>query len=358
MAFRTYLMVCAGTGCVANQSMKVKSKLEAEINKQGLQDEVAVVATGCNGFCALGPIMVVQPDGIFYQLLKETDIPYLVEEHLLKGRIVKELLYTPPKEKTPVPRMSEIPFFADQTLIVLRNRGLINPESIDEAIARGAYEALAKVLTTMTPEEVIREIKASGLRGRGGGGFPTGIKWETCRHAPGDPKYIICNADEGDPGAFMDRSTIESDPHAVIEGMLIGAYAVGSTHGYVYIRNEYPIALERLKTALDQARAYELRFRHTGCPRRRSICLRGIDGTDGLHRREARRAPGKIRAYRREGRLGQTLVPEQCGNLGQCSADHPERGSVVCRHRHRRRLHGCLGRKQGDEGVFPFRQSQ
>jgi NADH:ubiquinone oxidoreductase subunit F (NADH-binding)/(2Fe-2S) ferredoxin/NAD-dependent dihydropyrimidine dehydrogenase PreA subunit len=258
MAYRTYLMVCAGTGCVANQSMKIKGRLEAEIQKHGLQNEVAVVTTGCNGFCAVGPIMVVQPDGIFYQLLEETDIPYLVEEHLLKGRPVKELLYTPPAEKSPVPRMSDIPFFADQTLIVLRNRGLIDPEKIDEAIARGAYEALAKVLTTMKPEDVIREIKASGLRGRGGGGFPTGIKWETCRHAPGEPKYLICNADEGDPGAFMDRSTIESDPHAVIEGMCIGAYAIGSSEGYIYIRNEYPIALERLAVALKQAREYNL----------------------------------------------------------------------------------------------------
>ncbi len=258
MAFRTYLMVCAGTGCVANQSMKIKDKLEAEIKKQGLQNEVAVVTTGCNGFCAVGPLMVVQPDGIFYQLLKESDIPYLVEEHLLKGRPVKELLYTPPKEKTPVPKMSDIPFFADQTLIVLRNRGLINPENIDEAISRGAYEALAKVLTSMTPDQVIQEIKASGLRGRGGGGFPTGIKWETCKHAPGDVRYVLCNADEGDPGAFMDRSTIESDPHAVLEGMCIGAYAIGSQQGFIYIRNEYPIALERLKIAIKQAREYGL----------------------------------------------------------------------------------------------------
>ncbi|MGA2624264.1 MAG: NADH-quinone oxidoreductase subunit NuoF [Bacteroidota bacterium] len=258
MAYRTYLMVCAGTGCVANQSMKIKDKLEAEIKKRGLDSEVAVVTTGCNGFCAVGPLMVVQPDGIFYQLLKETDIPYLVEEHFIKGRPVKELLYTPPKEKTPIPRMSDIPFFADQTLIVLRNRGLIDPESIDEAIARGAYEALAKVLTTMTPDQVIQEIKASGLRGRGGGGFPTGIKWETCKNAPGDKRYVLCNADEGDPGAFMDRSTIESDPHAVIEGMCIGAYAIGSSEGYVYIRNEYPIALERLKIAIKQAREYGL----------------------------------------------------------------------------------------------------
>jgi NADH:ubiquinone oxidoreductase subunit F (NADH-binding)/(2Fe-2S) ferredoxin/NAD-dependent dihydropyrimidine dehydrogenase PreA subunit len=258
MAYRTYLMVCAGTGCVANQSLKIKEKLETEIRKRNLQVEVSVVTTGCNGFCAVGPLMVVQPDGIFYQLLKETDIPYLVEEHLIKGRPVKELLYTPPKEKAPIPKMSDIPFFADQTLIVLRNRGLINPESIDEYIARGGYEAIAKVLTTMTPDEVIKEIKASGLRGRGGGGFPTGVKWETCKHAPGDKRYVICNADEGDPGAFMDRSTIESDPHAVLEGMLIGAYAIGSSEGYVYIRNEYPIALERLQVAITQAREYGL----------------------------------------------------------------------------------------------------
>jgi NADH:ubiquinone oxidoreductase subunit F (NADH-binding)/(2Fe-2S) ferredoxin/NAD-dependent dihydropyrimidine dehydrogenase PreA subunit len=258
MAYRTYLMVCAGTGCVANQSMKIKDKLELEIRKRGLQDEISVVTTGCNGFCAVGPLMVVQPDGIFYQLLKETDIPYLVEEHFIKGRAVKELLYTPPKEKSPIPKMSDIPFFADQTLIVLRNRGLINPENIDEYVARGGYEALAKVLTSMTPDEVIKEIKASGLRGRGGGGFPTGVKWETCKHAPGDKRYVICNADEGDPGAFMDRSTIESDPHAVLEGMLIGAYAIGSSEGYVYIRNEYPIALQRLQVAIGQAREYGL----------------------------------------------------------------------------------------------------
>ena len=258
MAYRTYLMVCAGTGCVANQSMKIKEKLETEIRKKGLQDEVAVVTTGCNGFCAVGPLMVVQPDGIFYQLLKETDIPYIVEEHFIKGRPVKELLYTPPKEKIPIPKMSDIPFFADQTLIVLRNRGLINPENIDEYIARGGYEAISKVLSSMTPEQVIQEIKASGLRGRGGGGFPTGIKWETCKNIPADKRYVICNADEGDPGAFMDRSTVESDPHAVIEGMLIGAFAIGSPEGYVYIRNEYPIALDRLETAIKQAREYGL----------------------------------------------------------------------------------------------------
>jgi NADH:ubiquinone oxidoreductase subunit F (NADH-binding) len=200
----------------------------------------------------------VQPDGIFYQLLKETDIPYIVEEHFIKGRPVKELFYTPPKEKTPVAKMVDIPFFADQTPLVLRNRGIINPEKIDEYIARGGYEAIAKVLTSMTPDQVIQEIKASGLRGRGGGGFPTGIKWETCKNIAADKRYLICNADEGDPGAFMDRSTVESDPHSVIEGMLIGAFAIGSSEGYVYIRNEYPIALDRLQTAIKQAREYGL----------------------------------------------------------------------------------------------------
>ncbi len=258
MAYRTYLMVCAGTGCVANESMKIKEALEREIAKRGLQNEVSVVTTGCNGFCAAGPLMVVHPGGIFYQLLKVGDIPHLVEEHFIKGRPVKKLMYTLPEEKAPIPKMSDIPFFKDQTLVVLRNRGLIDPERIDEYIARGGYEGLAKALTQMTPDEVLKEVKASGLRGRGGGGFPTGIKWETCKRAHGEPKYIICNSDEGDPGAFMDRSTVESDPHAVLEGMCIGAYAIGSPHGYVYIRNEYPLALERLHIAINQAREYGL----------------------------------------------------------------------------------------------------
>jgi NADH:ubiquinone oxidoreductase subunit F (NADH-binding)/(2Fe-2S) ferredoxin len=238
--------------------MKIKEKLEDELLKRGMQNEVSVVTTGCNGFCAAGPLMVVQPDGVFYQFLKEADIPLIIEEHFIKGRPVKKLLYTPPKEKAPVPKMSDIPFFANQTLIALRNRGLIDPEKIDEYIARGGYEALAKVLTSMTPDGVIKEIKDSGLRGRGGGGFPTGIKWETCKKMPSDTRYVICNADEGDPGAFMDRSIIESDPHAVLEGMSIGAFAMGTSHGYIYIRNEYPIALQRLQTAIKQAKEYGL----------------------------------------------------------------------------------------------------
>jgi NADH:ubiquinone oxidoreductase subunit F (NADH-binding)/(2Fe-2S) ferredoxin/NAD-dependent dihydropyrimidine dehydrogenase PreA subunit len=251
-------MLCAGTGCVSNKSFELKDVLEREIHKQGLQDEILVVLTGCNGFCAVGPVLTVQPDGIFYQNLTEKDIPFLVEEHFLKGRPVKKLMYSPPKEKEPIPTMSEIGFFSRQTLIALRNRGLIDPEKIDEYIARDGYSALAKALTAMTPEEIIKTIQDSGLRGRGGAGYPTGRKWEQCRKAEGEPKYILCNCDEGDPGAFMDRSIVESDPHSVLEGMLIGARAVGASHGYVYIRNEYPLAIKRLETAIKQAREYGL----------------------------------------------------------------------------------------------------
>jgi len=256
--YRTHLMLCAGTGCVSNNSFKIKEVLEKEIKKQGLEDEILVVMTGCNGFCAVGPIMIVKPDGIFYQNLTEKDIPYLVEEHFLKGRPVQKLMYYPPKEKEVIPKMMDIGFFAYQTLVALKNRGLIDPEKIDEYIARDGYRALAKVLTSFTPEQVIKEIKDSGLRGRGGAGFPTGLKWESCRKSPGDIKYVICNADEGDPGAFMDRSIIESDPHLVLEGMIIGAYGIGANQGYVYIRDEYPLAMKRLEIAINQARQYGL----------------------------------------------------------------------------------------------------
>ncbi len=256
--FRMHLMVCAGTGCVSNRSLRVKEALEQEIRKHDLQEEIQVITTGCNGFCAQGPIIVVQPDDIFYQLVTEEDIPHLVEEHLLKGRPVTKLLHTPPDAETPIPKMSDIGFFGKQQLIALSNRGIIDPEDIDDYIARDGYQALANALTKMTPDDVIEEIKASGLRGRGGAGFPTGMKWEFCRRAEGDEKYIICNADEGDPGAFMDRSVVESDPHAVLEGMLIGAYAIGATHGLVYIRGEYPLAMKRLLNAIDQAKEYGL----------------------------------------------------------------------------------------------------
>ena len=256
--YRLHLMLCAGTACVSNKSFKIKEVLEEEIRKQGLENEALVVMTGCNGFCAVGPVMVVMPDGIFYQNLTAEIIPHLVEEHFLKGRPVKKLMFTPSEDELVIPKMMDIGFFSRQTLIALRNRGLIDPEVIDEYIARDGYKALAKALSEMTPEGIIDEIKKSGLRGRGGGGFPTGLKWELCRRAEGDAKYVICNADEGDPGAYMDRSIVEADPHSVLEGMLIGARAIGATEGYVYIRAEYPLAMERLKLAMEQAREYGL----------------------------------------------------------------------------------------------------
>ncbi len=255
---RIELMVCAGTGCVAGGAFQIREELEKEIEERGLKGEVSVVTTGCNGFCGQGPLMVVVPDNIFYGWLTRDDIPYLVEEHFLKGRPVQKLMFRPPEEKTPLPLLSEIPFFKKQRLIVLKNKGMIDPEKVEDYIARDGYVALEKVLTSMEPEDVIDEIVKSGLRGRGGAGFPTGIKWGFARRSPGEEKYLICNADEGDPGAFMDRSVVESDPHAVLEGMLIGAWAISATHGFMYIRDEYPIAVKRMTRAIEEARAYGL----------------------------------------------------------------------------------------------------
>ncbi len=251
-------MLCAGTGCVSNKSFKIKEALEKELREHNLENEVAIVMTGCIGFCAVGPLMTVLPDGIFYHSLTEEVIPNLVEEHFLKGRPVEKLMFVPPAEKEAIPKISDIDFFSRQSLIVLKNRGLIDPEKIDEYIARDGYKALAKALTQMTPEGIIKELKDSGLRGRGGAGFPTGLKWEFCRKSPGELKYIICNADEGDPGAFMDRSIVEADPHSVLEGMLIGARAIGASEGYIYIRAEYPLATKRLEIAIKQAKEYGL----------------------------------------------------------------------------------------------------
>lgn len=261
MAYRSTVIICGGTGCVSSGSFKVRKALEQELEKRNLRNEIMVLTTGCQGFCGEGPIVIVQPDGVFYCNFNESDVPQFVEEHLLKGRPYKKKLYTHPEHKAPIPALKEIPFFAKQRLVVLRNRGLIDPERIEDYIAVDGFAALEKALTQMTPEDVINEIKKSGLRGRGGGGFPTGIKWESCRKAALHRKVepvVICNADEGDPGAFMDRSTIECDPCAVIEGMTIGAYAIGAKEGFVYIRQEYPLARERLAKAIEQARDYGL----------------------------------------------------------------------------------------------------
>ena len=252
--YRSNIMICAGTGCVANGSLKVKDALETELIKRNLQNEVKIVLTGCNGFCAKGPVMVVYPEDIFYQMVKPEDVPHLVEEHFIKGRPVQKFLYTPPTEKKTIPVMNEIPFFKHQVLRALRNRSLIDAEKIEEYIARDGYMAAAKALTEMTPEQIVAEMKKSGLRGRGGAGFLTGLKWELCARVTGEIKYILCNGDEGDPGAFMDRSVMEADPHSVLEGMIIAAKAISAHYGYIYVRAEYPLAVHRLQLAIEQAK--------------------------------------------------------------------------------------------------------
>lgn len=250
---RANLMLCAGTGCVASGTMKVKAALQEELKKRGLEEEIKLVLTGCNGYCAEGPVMVVYPDKVFYQKLTVEDVPTLVEEHFLKGRPYQKLMFKEPEKKTAMPLMKDIPFFKYQVLRVLRNKGLIDPEKIEEYISRDGYQAAAKALTQMKPEDIIKVIKDSGVRGRGGAGFPTGLKWDFASKSKSDVKYMLCNGDEGDPGAFMDRSVMESDPHSVIEGMIIGARAIGSNYGYIYVRAEYPLAVKRLRLAIDQA---------------------------------------------------------------------------------------------------------
>ncbi len=233
--------------------MKVKAALQEELKKRGLEEEIKLVLTGCNGYCAEGPVVVVHPDEVFYQKVTVEEVPALVEEHFLKGRPYQKLMFKEPEKKTALPMMKDIPFFKYQVLRVLRNKGLIDPEKMEEYISRDGYQAVAKALTQMTPADIIKVVKDSGLRGRGGAGFPTGLKWEFASKSVSDVKYMLCNGDEGDPGAFMDRSVMESDPHSVIEGMIIGARAIGAHHGYIYVRAEYPLAVKRLRLAIDQA---------------------------------------------------------------------------------------------------------
>ena len=252
--YRSHVLVCGGTGCISSGSQQIIETLEREIEAQGLSEEVKVVRTGCFGLCALGPIMIVYPEGCFYSRVKAEDIPEIVSEHLLKGRIVTRLLYDETVEKDEIKSLNETDFYRKQVRVALRNCGVINPESIDEYIAYDGYQALGKCLTEYTPEQVIQIITDSGLRGRGGGGFPTGRKWALCAPNKAPQKYVVCNADEGDPGAFMDRSVLEGDPHCIIEAMAIAGYAIGATKGFVYVRAEYPIAVRRLQIAIDQAR--------------------------------------------------------------------------------------------------------
>lgn len=256
--YRSHVLLCAGTGCTSSGSLKVKDALAEELKKQGLEEEVAIVETGCHGLCALGPIMIVYPDASFYAMVKPEDMAEIVSEHLLKGRPVTRLLYKETVTQSGIKALADTDFYKKQKRIALRNCGVINPENIDEYIGTGGYEALGKVLTSMTPDEVIQCVSDSGLRGRGGGGFPTGRKWSLARMNEADQKYVCCNADEGDPGAFMDRSVLEGDPHVVLEAMAIAGYAIGASQGYIYVRAEYPIAVERLRIAISQAREYGL----------------------------------------------------------------------------------------------------
>ncbi len=254
MTRRLDVLVCSGAACVSSHSAAVRDALRREIEKSGLSNEIRVVETGCMGPCELGPVMLVYPDGAFYIQVKPEDASEIVQEHFLKGRPVKRLLWEDPEARRVVEGKKQIPFFEKQVKVVLKNCGRIDPENIEEYIAADGYEALGKALTQMTPDEVIKVVTDSGLRGRGGAGFPSGRKWQFVASASGETKYVVCNGDEGDPGAFMDRSLLEGDPHAVIEGMAIAAYAVGATRGYMYIRAEYPLAIKRLQIALSAAR--------------------------------------------------------------------------------------------------------
>ena len=255
---KTLLYICGGTGCHATGSTRVKDALVAAIAEKGLADKIQVIETGCNGFCAMGPILVMHPGDYFYQQLRPEDIPELVETHLIGGKPVERLLYKDPVSKARIAAQTDIPFFAHQMPRALRNKGLIDPESIDAYIGRDGYLGAAKALFELSPGDIIDEMKTSGLRGRGGAGFPTGVKWAFASGSQGDLKYVLCNADEGDPGAFMDRSILEADPHAVLEGMIIAARAIDARKGYIYARTEYPLAIKRLGIAIDQARSYGL----------------------------------------------------------------------------------------------------
>jgi len=255
---KTVLAICAGSGCLAYGCLNLVAAFRDEVSKRGLDDKVEVRATGCPGFCERGALLTVFPQGIFYQRVKIEDVPEIISETVLGGKIIERLLYVDPNTGERYVNEDDVPFYARQHRLLLGNNNKIDPTSIDDYLAIGGYRALARALFDMTPEAIIAEVKRSGLRGRGGGGFPTGVKWESTRKAHGDVKYVICNCDEGDPGAYMDRSLMEGNPHAVLEGMLIGAYAIGSDRGYIYVRNEYPMAVENVGTAIRQAEEYGL----------------------------------------------------------------------------------------------------
>ena len=256
--YKSHVLVCGGTGCTSNGSAKIREELARQLKANHMEDDVQIVETGCFGLCAVGPVVIVYPEAAFYSGVHADDVTDIVNEHLIKGRLVTRLLHTERVGEPPVKALTDTEFYRRQTRVALRNCGVIDPENIDEYIARDGYAALIKCLTEYDPQQVIDMVKASGLRGRGGAGFPTGTKWQFVKNAASDVKYVCCNADEGDPGAFMDRSVLEGDPHSVIEAMTIAAYAVGGTQGYIYVRAEYPIAVDRCRIAIKQAREYGL----------------------------------------------------------------------------------------------------
>ena len=251
------ILVCEGTGCVSSNSPKIREALESAIKTKNLSDSVQVKFTGCHGFCQQGPIVIIEPEGIFYTHIKVENAEDIISSHIIDGKPLEDLFYKDPTTGEAIPHYKDIPFYKHQTRIILRNCGHIDPENIEDYINVGGYSALKKVIAQLSPEEVIEEVQKAGLRGRGGAGFSTGMKWKFCREAKGEPKYLICNADEGDPGAFMDRSTLEGDPHSVLEGMIIAAYAIGASHGYIYVRAEYPLAIRRFRKALESAKEYK-----------------------------------------------------------------------------------------------------
>ncbi len=333
------VLVCGGAGCLSSGCQEVKERLETELANSGLKSEVKLTLTGCMGPCGLGPSVMVQPGGYFYQKVKPEDAYEIVYGHLLSGKPVERLMVSDPLSGKPQPKTEDIPFFNRQLRIVLRNCGIIDPLEIGDYIARDGYKALEKCLTSFKREEVIDAVKKSGLRGRGGAGFLTGLKWEFTYKANGDPKYVVCNADEGDPGAFMDRSVLEGDPHSVIEGMAIAAYAVGAKLGYVYVRAEYPLAVKNLGHAIEAARKSGFLGK--------DICGKGFDfdleirvgagafvcgeETALLASVEGRRGEPQAQAAFpcARGAMEQAYGPQQCGDLRKCRTDPAQRMGMV-----------------------------
>ncbi len=357
---RTVITICAGTGCLACGCEGVTAAFRTELAKAHLEKDVEIKTTGCHGFCERGPLVVIQPQAIFYQRVKPADAKLVVEQTIKGGKVVNKLLYRDPQTGEVIQHEKDIGFYKKQMRLIFGKNGFMDPTSIHDYLLLGGYQAMGKALTTMRPEQIVEEVSKSGLRGRGGGGYLAGKKWASCRKAKGEPKYVICNADEGDPGAFMDRSLCEGNPHAVLEGMIIGAYAIGSHEGYIYVRNEYPLAVKNLTIAIGQAREYgllgenilgsgfnfDLNISRGGgafvCGESTAL-MASLEGKTGEPR-------AKYIHTVESGSLGKAIQPEQCGDLGECPANYRERGGLVRQDRH--------GQFQRNENFRAHRQGQ